>query len=64
MSLPTTASFQKCPNCGVSGQDWLESASKDSHVEYFRCKPCGHVWQVPKEGTPGEQRDVTDRDNH
>jgi Zn ribbon nucleic-acid-binding protein len=48
-----------CPNCKRVDGAHLPEASKYAHVEYFRCNTCGHVWQVPKPGTGGEARNVT-----
>jgi uncharacterized OB-fold protein len=56
--MPQTRS---CPNCNAPGSHWLEISSKGAEVDYFRCTKCGHVWHIPKEGWPGEQRDVTER---
>jgi rubredoxin len=36
-----------CPNCQKTGR-LLEAASRYAYVEYYRCDPCGHVWQYAK----------------
>ena len=38
---------RSCPFCHEPGR-LLESVSRDSHVEYFRCDPCWHVWSHSK----------------
>jgi hypothetical protein len=38
-----------CPSCDRSTARWLEAASRNAHVDYFRCDDCGHVWCVSKE---------------
>lgn len=55
------AAHAPCPDCHAPGSHWLESASRDARVDYFRCSKCGHIWNTPKPGEPGEQRDVTQR---
>ena len=36
-----------CPICNQPGRQ-LEGVSRDSHVDYFRCDPCWHVWSHSK----------------
>ena len=43
-----------CPVCERSAR-WLDAASQDAHVDYYRCDGCGHVWNVPK-GQPDAPR--------
>ena len=38
---------RSCPICEQPGR-LLEGISRDSHVDYFRCDPCGHVWSHSK----------------
>jgi hypothetical protein len=46
-----------CPKCGARGSHWLRRASRGTYVNYFRCVTCGHVWLVPKPGSPREPRE-------
>jgi hypothetical protein len=36
-----------CPICNQPGRQ-LEGVNRDSHVDYFRCDPCWHVWTHSK----------------
>jgi uncharacterized Zn finger protein len=48
-----------CPECKRPLGSLLPHVSQTAHVVYFRCESCGHVWNVPKWGNPGEPQDVT-----
>jgi hypothetical protein len=48
-----------CPQCQADGV-WLESLSRDAHVDYYRCALCAHIWNVPKDNCEPTQ-DVTVR---
>ena len=63
MHLQTTTfvAAHSCPDCETSGSFHLDAVSREAHVEYYRCKVCGHVWHVPKQGMTGTQTDVTQR---
>jgi ssDNA-binding Zn-finger/Zn-ribbon topoisomerase 1 len=49
-----------CPKCQRKG-DLLEGASKDAHVDYYRCPICGHVWAHQKGNADAPPKDVTER---
>jgi hypothetical protein len=49
-----------CPRCYSPGR-FLEGASKETHVDYYRCDTCGHVWRYDKENPSASPVDVTMR---
>jgi hypothetical protein len=51
--------IQPCPHCETQTPRGLESISKGAWVNYYRCLSCGHVWTMPKDGTPVKLKDVT-----
>lgn len=48
-----------CPECNRPDGRPAEFVNHYAHVIYFRCAECGHVWHIPKPGTPGVVTDVT-----
>ena len=40
-----------CPICNQPGRQ-LEGITRDSHVDYFRCDPCWHVWLLDSKFEP------------
>ena len=38
----------RCPNCRSADARWLQNTSQDSHVNYYLCGECSHVWAVNK----------------
>lgn len=54
---PTRQSPGSCPQCGELSTEWLEYTSHCNKTEAYRCHVCGHVWQVPFEGTAEEAHD-------
>jgi hypothetical protein len=37
-----------CPSCQSTATGPLESVSRFTDREYFRCVRCGHIWSQPK----------------
>jgi len=48
-----------CPHCQSHDGRHLAAISKVSHVDYYRCATCHHVWNQPKAGDVGKAHDVT-----
>ena len=55
---PSPASKQSCPQCQRASIAFLQNASLDTLVWYFRCDDCGCIWNVRKE--PVSQDGPTD----
>ena len=53
-------SVRLCPQCHRPGRR-LDATSNVSHVEYFRCDACGHVWSYDKLNPDAPPKDVTER---
>lgn len=47
-----------CPQCHRQGR-FLEAASQEAWVDYYRCDVCGHVWAQSKEDPNAPPRDIT-----
>ena len=48
-----------CPKCDNTEPRWLEWASFEATVDFYRCQTCGHVWNVDKQDPNGKVTDVT-----
>lgn len=40
----------RCPNCGSTAVRTIPVASNSTHVSYYRCDVCGHVWTTTRDG--------------
>jgi rubredoxin len=52
--------YRICPKCQRKG-DFLEGASKDAHIDYYRCSLCGYVWAHQKGNVDTPPKDVAVR---
>ena len=48
-----------CPKCQSNNLRFLDGASDEALVNFYRCDKCGHVWTVSKYDPDGPTTDVT-----
>jgi transposase-like protein len=56
---PPTMPHSSCPACQSKHVQWLSGPSKFAQVDYYRCRDCGHVWNVRKDNPGDPPRNVT-----
>jgi transposase-like protein len=50
---------RSCPKCQSENPRFLNGASDEAMVNFYRCDECGHVWTVQKSNPDGPTTDVT-----
>ena len=48
-----------CPNCLYPAARFLEGASADARVRYYRCERCSHVFALAIDDLQGPPRTIT-----